>query len=266
MSEDNPYNARLLERIDFNPELAAFRVAYEDGTAIDFEPGQFATLGVIDHEAAPNPRRKGPKLIRRAYSIASAPKRKDYLEFFIVRVDEGKLTPRLWELKAGDGLFMDPKLKGHFTLEGVPEGKDLVMIGTGTGLAPYLSMFEQYRGTGRWRKIVIIHGTRLAADLGYRGDLEEAAEADASLVYVPICTREPDTSNWSGLRGRVHAVLESERYRELTGVELTPEDSHVFLCGNPAMIDQCQEELEARGWVTKGREHPEGNLHFERYW
>ncbi|WP_428388628.1 ferredoxin--NADP reductase [Mucisphaera sp.] len=266
MTEDNPYNAHLLERVDFNDELAAFRVAYDDDVAIDFEPGQFATLGVIDPDAKPNPKRKGPKLIRRAYSIASAPKVGDHLEFFIVRVDEGKLTPKLWELKAGDPLFMDPKIKGHFTLDGVPDGKDLVMVGTGTGLAPYLSMMDQYRGTGRWRKIVIIHGTRLAADLGYRAELEKVAAEDDSVVYLPICTREPDTSNWSGLRGRVHVILEPEMYKELTGVELSPEQTHVFLCGNPAMIDQCQENLEARGWVTKGREHPDGNLHFERYW
>lgn len=266
MSDESPYNAHLIERTDFNPELAAFLVAYDDGTEIDFEPGQFATLGLIDPDAAPNPRRKGPKLIRRAYSIASSPKEKNHIEFFIVRVEGGALTPKLWEMKAGDPMFMDPKIKGHFTLDGVPDGKDLVMISTGTGLAPYMSMLKTYQHTGRWRKLVIIHGCRLAADLGYREELEEIAAKDDSIIYLPMCTREPDTSNWSGLRGRIHVALEEKMYKDLTGVDLTPEQSHVFLCGNPAMIDQCQKELEERGWKTKGREHPDGNLHFERYW
>ncbi|QDU70366.1 ferredoxin--NADP reductase [Mucisphaera calidilacus] len=266
MSDESPYNARLIERYDFNPELAAFKVAYDDGSEIDFEPGQFTTLGLIDPDAAPNPRRKGPKLIRRAYSIASSPKVKDHIEFFIVRVDEGALTPKLWQMNVGDPIFMDAKFKGHFSLDGVPDGKDLVLVSTGTGLAPYLSMLKTYQHTGRWNKLVILHGCRVAIDLGYRDELEKIAAEDDSVIYLPMCTREPEDSDWKGLRGRVPIALDPEMYKELTGSELTPEQCHVFLCGNPAMIDQCQGELEQRGWKTKGREHPDGNLHFERYW
>ena len=152
----SPYNATLIEREDLNEALAIFKVRLDSGQELDFSPGQYTTLGLIDPDAPPpNPnspaskKRKGPKLIRRAYSIASSPKLKSYLEFYIVRVDEGKLTPLLWKIKEGDPIFMDHKIKGKFTLAGIPDGKDLVMVGTGTGVAPFWSMLNTYRHTGR---------------------------------------------------------------------------------------------------------------------
>ena len=268
----DPFNARLIERIDLNPELAIFRVAFDEGDIPEFEAGQYTTLGLLEtpEEAAARAQRTGksdkPKLILRAYSIASSPKVRQYMEFFVVLVKEGALTPKLWQLREGDRLFMGPKVTGKFTLDGVPEGKDLVMIATGTGLAPFLSMLHTYRGTGRWRRFVIIHGSRLSADLGYREHLETIASEDPSVIYIPAVTREPDTSNWQGLRGRVHVALEPATYRELVGAPLISEECHVFLCGNPAMIDQVTEDLTGRGFVTRDRDNPQGNIHFERYW
>ena len=277
MPVEDPLNATLIERIDLNPELAIFRVALESGEPLDFQPGQYTTLGVLppedsgeeeaDPDAKPKRRRKGrARLLRRAYSIASAPGDPRGTEFYLVVVPEGKLTPQLWDLQEGDRLFMDETPKGTFTLDGVPEGKTLVTIATGTGLAPFVSMLETYRGTGRWDRFVVIHGTRLAADLGYRERLEELADEDESIVYLPACTREPETSNWQGLRGRVHVILEPEMFQDLTHRPLKPESCHVFLCGNPAMIDQCEAELTARGFATRDRKNPEGNIHLERYW
>jgi len=266
---DDPFNAVLVEREDINPELAIFRYAYENDAVPDFEPGQFTTLGLIkpdDPNKPPKRPRKGPALLRRAYSIASSPNEKRWIEFFIVRVEGGALTPRLWDMKLGDRIFMDSKIKGHFTLDGVPDGKDLVMISTGTGLAPCLSMLHTFRNSGRWRRLVIMHGVRLSQDLGYRAELEKIAAKDESVVYIPTVTREPDGSDYDGFRGRVTGVIDPSTYEQLVGSPLTPEDSHVFLCGNPAMIDQCETELCERGWSVKGRDNPQGNIHFERYW
>lgn len=267
------FNGTLVERIDVTPDLALFRVLPDRGVDA-FEPGQYTTLGLPETDAEVRERlettgRGGdkPKLVLRAYSIASSPKVRDYIEFFLIRVDDGKLTPKLWHLHEGDRLFIGPKITGKFTLEHVPPGKDLVMIATGTGLAPFISMLHTYRGgTDRWRRIVIIHGTRLSADLAYRAELQAVSRDDPSVIYIPTVTREPDESDWDGMRGRVHVALEPEVYQRLVGEPMTPEFCHVFLCGNPTMIDQVSDDLTGRGFLVCDREHPQGNIHFERYW
>ncbi len=271
---ESPFNATMVRRVDCNDELAVFHVKPNDGPIPAFEPGQFATLGLLPDETdappvnpdSPRSKRKGPRLIRRAYSIASSPKLTDRFEFYIVRVDEGKLTPKLWRLQEGDPIFLGEKIAGHFTLDGVPDGQDLVMIGTGTGLAPYLSMYHTYKDTGRWRKFILVEGCRYSRDLGYYQELQRIAEQDPAFLYLPTVTREPDDAPWPGLRGRVHSVLDPQQYEQLVGTPLTPDQCHVFLCGNPQMIDQCEENLTQRGFVTKDRQHPDGNIHLERYW
>tara|TARA_R110002111_G_scaffold22855_1_gene51944 strand:- start:559 stop:1389 length:831 start_codon:yes stop_codon:yes gene_type:complete len=276
MSDQTPYNATLIERQDIHETLAIFKVKYNTVETPDFIPGQFTTLGLVDPDALnappPNPnspaarRRRGPKLIRRAYSIASPTDIKTHLEFYIVRGTEGRLTPLLWELKPGDPVFMDEKIKGHFTLEGIPDGKDLVMVCTGTGLGPFMSMLQTYRATGRWRSLILIEGCRHARDLGYHDTLTKLATEDGSVIYLPTVTREPDDAPWQGLRGRVHELLKPDTFQKHTGLPLDPNQCHALLCGGPQMIDQAAEHLTGLGFITQDREHPDGNLHFERYW
>ncbi len=85
------------------------------------------------------------------------------------------------------------------------------------------------------------------------------------MIYLPTVTREPDDSPWQGLRGRVQGVLETQVYQKLVGAGLDPDECHVLLCGNPAMITSCEEILKNRGFTLATREQP-GNIHFERYW
>lgn len=279
---DDPYNAKLIEKQLIHDTLGIFRVMYEDGDVPDFEPGQFTNLALlppVDPNAAEaadvdqadegvrRRKRRGPRLVRRAYSIASPPSEKRYIEFYIVAVDEGALTPRVFDLEVGDRLFMDPKIKGHFTLKDVPDGKDLVTVATGTGLAPFLSMYLQYKNTDRFNRFVFIHGVRYAEDLGYRKQLEEIAATDPRVTYLPAVTRAPEDSHWPGIRGRVTTIFNDGTYAKLTGTDLHPDQCHIFLCGNPAMIDQLEAELVAdHGFVVKTPRQKDGNLHFERYW
>ena len=258
-------NATVIGRRVFNDELAEFRIRYNDHEVPEFKPGQYATLGLP--QTGDVPEGKKPKLIRRAYSVASPANDREALAFYIVKVDDGALTPSLFDLEDGQKLFMSPRLGGHFTLDGVPDGQDLVMVGTGTGLAPFRSMYLTYRDQpGRWNRFVLMEGCRLARDLGYYEELRGYAEADPNFVYLPTVTREPEDSPWDGLRGRVNALLEPEGFEKHAGFVLAPETAHVFLCGNPAMIDQVEADLTGRGFVVQDRKHPDGTLHFERYW
>ncbi|MCB0344875.1 MAG: ferredoxin--NADP reductase [Bdellovibrionales bacterium] len=244
------------------------RVKPDSGEVPEFVAGQYAELGfpqdALDGSQCP-PDSEKRKIVRRAYSIASAPSDRAGLEFFIVRVDEGQLTPKLYGLDVGDRVWLGPKIKGKFTLEEIPRDKNLIMVSTGTGLAPYVSMLREYGANPPWKRFVVIHGVRNSHDLGYREELEQAAKSDPRVIYIPSVTREPEGSNWSGLRGRVNTLLEPEAFERIAGFELSPEDCHVFLCGNPDMITSVQESLEARGFSKHSKRSP-GNIHFERYW
>lgn len=284
-ADQDPLNARIVEKHLFHDTLGIFRIAYEgEGPKKDFEAGQFANLALMPSPEAleaqakaeaeggtPQRRRPGRvKLVRRAYSIASPPKEKRWLEFYIVAVDEGALTPRLFDLEVGDRLFMDTKMKGHFTLADVPDQKNLVTVATGTGLAPFLSMYKQYKDApapGRFNRFVFIHGVRHEEDLGYREELEQMTKDDPRVVYLPAVSRAPKDSAYDGYRGRVTTMFSDGTYEQVTGTKLNPETDHVFLCGNPAMIDQLEGELVERdGFVVKSPRQKDGNLHFERYW
>lgn len=270
---ENVFNATLVSRRDFNDYLATFRIVSDKGPVPPFESGQFITIGLPreDEPAAPGEVKPPPaaagrvRMIKRAYSIASACTIRDYYDLFIIRVDEGKLTPRLFRMKPGDKLWMDDRCKGEFTLDGVPPGKDIVTVSTGTGLAPFYSMFQSYRGQNRWRRFILINGCRYAQDLGYMDELKQTMREDPNFVYIPMATREPADSKYDGLRGRVNLLLEPENFLKHVGSPLDPAQCHIYLCGNPEMIEQVAATLTARGFVEHSKKQP-GNLHIERYW
>ncbi len=256
------YNATLIDRQDLNEDLAIVRVRPDQGRVPAFEPGQYTLIGLYTDELRSNGE---PRMLRRAYSLASSPAETDALEFYLVRVRDGQLAPGLWSVPEGGRVWLDPKPHGHFTLDQVPPHVDLVLVATGTGLAPYISMLRTYLGRDRWRRLVIMHGVRTQSDLGYRDEIEAARGVDPSITYLPILSREPADSGWTGLRGRVQDMLVPGRFRLLTGEPLDPARSYVFLCGHPEMIRTTSEQLAARGFVPKSKDDP-GSMHFEKYW
>jgi len=277
VGDDLLLNATITERQDLTPSLCIVRVALDKGEHLPFEPGQFCMLGLprLPVPGAPlpgvvetvGPPRPAMRLVQRSYSVASSGDERRFREFYLVLVEKGQLTPRLWPMKPGDRLWMSEKAEGFFTLECVPADKDLVMVATGTAIGPYISMLRTFlaRGEKRWRRFIVIHGTRLADDLGYQGELEEIAKNEPSVLYFPIVTREPDESKWKGMRGRVQAMLDPHVYQKFVGEHLSPHNSHVFLCGNPDMIKETETHLVARGFTVHSRAKP-GNIHYERYW
>lgn len=255
---DETYNARVVARRDIHDSLMLLRVGRERGEVPAFEPGQFSNLGLLEEG-------HDPRLMRRAFSIASPCSARDYFEFYVQRVDQGVFTTRLWKLEPGDSLWLDPLVYGHFTLADVPPNANVIFVATGSGLGPFLSMLREYQGKRRWKTAAVIHSARHAADLGYHEELTALAARDPDFRYVPTLTREPLHSGWKGLRARVQKLFEPELFSETFGRELTPVDAKIFICGNPEMIVQLSAQLGEQGFRPHRRKAP-GHIHTERYW
>src|SRR5687767_7816672 len=163
-----PLNATLVARKECTERLLVLHLRPDAGEIAPFEPGQFVQIGLPVEDPAPGRR---PRLQKRAYSIASAAHARDTVELYLAFVPEGRFTPLLWSLRPGERLWMDPQPKGHFTLAHVPAEAELVLVATGTGLAPYVSMLRTWSGAERWARAVVVHGVRHPVDLGYRDEL-----------------------------------------------------------------------------------------------
>ena len=187
----------------------------------------------------------------------------DTVEFFIRRVDDGALTPKLFDLPVGGKLFLEQRAAGHFTLAGATDSEDLILVGTGTGVAPYRPMLHDQSTRARFGRTIILYSDRHVRDLGY---LEEfRAMEDDGFRFFPTITGDEPAEAWEGLRGRVNRFLEPETYEQLTGQPLTPERCQVFLCGNPQMVVDVQEMLSPLGFQRHRKREP-GQLHMEKYW
>jgi ferredoxin-NADP reductase len=240
------YNAVLTHREDLTDALAFFKVAFDD-EPVDFEPGQYLTIGV----------ESDGKLIQRPYSTASSPlDAADGYEFYVRLVEGGMFTPLLWRLQPGARMSMKGP-KGKFVL--LPDDdRRHVFISSGTGIAPFISMMETLRRQGAPRRAVVLHGVSYEADLGYRELLEGwQASGGYPLEYVPTVSRvrDPRNAGWTGRTGRVETII-NEVYDEL---ELGLDDTISYICGNPDMIIAVEETLAGRGF-------PEEQVHKELYW
>ena len=269
-NESTPYNATVTGREEVNPQLVILRVQPE-GALFDFTPGQFAVLGLLGRaprvpeaaaeDAAPEPDR----LIRRAYSIASSSVERRYLEFYLALITTGQLTPRLFALQHGGRLFLGPKASGVFTLDRVAPSKAVVLIATGTGLAPYLSMLRTMLIHDAQRRFVVLHGARVSWDLGYRAELESLARLRPNFSYLPSITRADQDPHFRGHTGRIQALLEGGVVERESGVPLDPAQVDVFLCGNPDMVKSVKGMLEAKGFQADHGKNI-GTIHVEEYW
>ena len=167
----------VTQQIEVAPGLMILRVAPDGWELPDFLPGQYVVLGLPAGaprcaDSDPEPPSGDPnKLIRRAYSIASSSVAREYLEFYITLVRSGELTPRLFSLQVGQRLWVGRKVTGMFTLRDVPQDKQLVLLATGTGIAPYMSMVRTVLATEGTQRFAVVHGARHSWDLGYQGEL-----------------------------------------------------------------------------------------------
>ncbi len=227
----------LVERVDFSNDLALFRLRAPD--PVDFTPGQYATIGLMDQST-------GRPLLR-PYSVASAPGSTD-LEFFIERVEDGDLTTRLWDLDRGAAIWMRDKIVGRFVLD--TSRSHHVMAATVTGVAPYVSIARAQQEAleegelNEPYRFLILHGGSRSWELGtYREELSSLAQQVDWLDYVPTVSRPWEDPDWTGELGRVEDVLR----KHLDAAPFPLDDTAVYTCGHPKMIDKAQGIFERTG-------------------
>jgi ferredoxin/flavodoxin---NADP+ reductase len=239
----------------WNDTLFSFRVTRAPG--FRFDSGQFVMMGLqID----------GRPLIR-AYSIASA-NYEEHLEFFSIKVADGPLTSRLQHLRPGDPVLVSRKPTGTLVLNDLRPGKHLYLLGTGTGLAPFLSLVRDPETYERFDKIVLAHGVRHIDDLAYNDHLEHELPqheylgqlAREKLIYYPTVTREPFRH-----RGRITDAIVDGLMSEATGLPpLDPATDRVMLCGSAAMLEDLCALLDGRGFKASPRTREPGDYVIER--
>jgi ferredoxin--NADP+ reductase len=265
-------NAKIAQRIELAPGNIVLQVAPVGWECPAFRPGQYSVLGLpgsaprsplCDPDDPPVP---PDKMILRAYSVASSAKSRDHVEFYISVVRSGALTPRLYALGLGDDVYLSPRFVGLMTLESVPRDANVVLIATGTGLAPYMSMVRTLVMSGGFdRRYAVIHGARHSWDLGYRSELETLANVSDRFTYLPVIN-EPAKEHvpWHGPVGFVEDAWKAERFTRAWGGRPTKDDTHVFLCGNPLMIESALRFLGEDGFA-EGK-NGAGQIHMEKYW
>ena len=262
-------------------DLAIFKIKPVNGPVPDFKAGQFVTLGL------PVKSEDG-KIIRRAYSIASPPEQKKYFELYIRWVRKpvpGRLTTELFEKKEGDEIsWLKPT--GPFGLvdkrhDGTPETRRIVMMGGGTGLAPFTSSALHLKATGDKREIVLLHGASYVDELGYRELLTELEEESIdkgrdkwNFRYRASISRPDEYLNrsWGGHKGRVETFLKPNSsgkspLEELVGEKITPANTMFYVCGWQGTVDGGMQYISPMGFTEERKKRPDGSydVRYESY-
>ncbi|MDH3498681.1 MAG: NAD(P)-binding domain-containing protein [Acidimicrobiia bacterium] len=287
------YNATITHFERSHSDLWMIRVKPDHGDTSHL-PGQYASLGLgyweprSDNASDPGLADRWGKLVRRSYSISSRiyddygyltdAATSDELEFYVVLVPPSAdrvpvLTPRLALKRPGDRIYLGPKVAGRYTLNPVTDPRSTVLLlSTGTGEAPHNAMVVELLRKGHMGPIVSAVSVRVMADLGYEAQHAELVTRYANYHYLPIATREP------GIPKRyIQDLIRDGDLAEL-GIDLDPDRTHVYLCGNPAMIGLPEDgegpfpeptgvvELLVDRGFTLDRRNQRGNIHYEEYW
>ncbi|MBA5606524.1 ferredoxin--NADP reductase [Duganella sp. FT3S] len=250
----NYYSETVTEVHHWNDTLFSFKTTRNAG--LRFLSGQFVMMG-LEVEGRP---------LVRAYSIVS-PHYDDLLEFYSIKVPNGPLTSRLQHLKVGDTVLVGKKPTGTLIKDNLLKGRNLYLLSTGTGLAPFMSIIRDPEYYDDYEHIVLVHGVRFVSEFGYK-DFIEAELHDHEylgelikdkLIYCPVASREPFVRS-----GRIPELLETGALAAEFGLEqLDPEQDRVMICGNPAMLHDLSEMLKAKGF-KEGNMNNQGSYVVER--
>lgn len=225
---------------------------YVDAEIAAFEAGQFAKLALA----------AGSEMVARPYSFVNAPEERPH-EFYYVTLPGGPLTQRLCRLESGDTIYLAPRPSGFLVLSEVPDGANLWLISSGTGLGPFLSILKTEVPWRRFHEVVLVHAVRHAGELTYGDSIARLrGERGERLRLVSFVSREQRSGS---LRGRVPAAIEDGRLENAAGVTLSAKTSQVMICGNPGMVADTTEALGRRG-MKKHRRRDPGHITVENYW
>lgn len=250
----------VLDVRHWTDDYFSFTTTRDDG--FRFENGQFVMIG-LEVDGRP---------LLRAYSIASA-NWEEQLEFFSIKVPNGPLTSRLKDIKPGDSVLIGRKPTGTLLIHDLHPGRNLYLLGTGTGLAPWLAVIKDPETYERFDKIVLAHGVRSAGDLAYRDYILNelprheflGEQIAAKLKYYPAATREDFVFDGHARRGRLTELLDCGRMQEQLGLEpLDGEHDRAMICGSPQMLADFRAILDARGFSAAPRIGVPGQYVFER--
>ena len=239
----------------WTPSLFSFRTTRDP--SLRFSSGQFVMVGLTKADGKP---------LVRAYSIAS-PAWHEELEFYSIKVADGPLTSRLQNIKVGDQVLIGRKPTGTLVLDGLKPGKRLYMLGTGTGLAPWLSLARDPEVYERFDEVIVTHTVRQAADLNYRELLETELPNDEilgeliapKLRYYPTVTREPFKTE-----GRITDLIASGKlFDDLGNPPFDKATDRVMLCGGPSVLADLKQQLIDRGYEEGSLASP-GDFVLER--
>ncbi|WP_316195592.1 ferredoxin--NADP reductase [Bradyrhizobium sp. SZCCHNRI3052] len=214
-----------------------------------FQNGQFAMIG-LEVDGRP---------LMRAYSMASA-NHEEELEFFSIKVADGPLTSRLQKIKEGDRILVGRKATGTLIAGNLIPGRRLLLLSTGTGLAPFASLVKDPDIYETYETIVLAHGCRQVSELAYGEQLVDGLRGHEffgplvrnRLLHYPTVTREPFRN-----RGRITELIASgQMFADIGGPDLDVETDRIMLCGSPAMLAELQAMLEGRGFVEGNHSTP----------
>ena len=273
---DNIQTVTVLSKTTWTPTLFSFTVSRPD--SFKFTAGQFVRSGVnpsqlkyyqqieASDDTSDNVLNED---IFRAYSIVSSPF-DEVIEFFSIVIPDGAFTSQLQHLQVGDELLLNTLPFGFLTLARYqkPLPKDLWLLATGTGLAPFLSMLQDLKTWEDYEHIVLAYSARSVEELAYvkkieslQEDFGSLVENPAKLIFIPIVTREPVDG---ALAERLPKLLLKGTLQARAGIDLDIDTTHVMLCGNPDMVEDTKEALKSLGLVMNRR--GEGNIAVENYW
>ncbi|WKV83488.1 ferredoxin--NADP reductase [Pseudomonas sp. B24_DOA] len=246
----------LLDVQPLTPNLFTLRTSRDPG--FRFRAGQFARLGVTKADGS---------TVWRAYSMVSSPF-DEFLEFFSIVVPGGEFTSELSRLQVGDTLMVERQAFGYLTLDRFVDGRDLWLLSTGTGVAPFLSILQDFEVWEKFERIILVYSVREARELAYQELIAGLAQRDYlseyahKLQFIPTVTRQVHPG---ALQGRITTLIENGELERAAGVELSPEHSRVMLCGNPQMIDDTRALLKQRDMRLSLTRKP-GQVAVENYW
>lgn len=274
---DNIQTVTVLSKTTWTPNLFSFTVSRPD--SFKFTAGQFVRLGVnpshlnyykqqgeAGNDVANDALNED---IFRAYSIVSSPF-DEVLEFFSIVIPDGAFTSQLQHLEVGDELLLNTMPFGFLTLARYqkPLPKDLWLLATGTGLAPFLSMLQDLKTWEDYEHIILAYSARSIEELAYvdkikslQEDFGSLVDNPAKLIFIPVVTREPIEG---ALTERLPKLLLDGTLQERAGIALDVDGTHVMLCGNPDMVEDTKETLKSLELVMNRR--GEGNIAVENYW